>query len=69
MTTNLKLSQIPGNVLVKPSESGLAKDSVIIACQVMTINRSDLGGQAGSVPAHILFLIDEGLSESLEIIK
>jgi len=69
MTSNLKLAELPGNVLIKSNESGLERDSVVIVCQIMTINRTDLGDKAGGVPDHLMFVVDEGLGESLEIIK
>lgn len=68
LTANLKQAAFPGNVLIKAKESGLGKDSVVVVHQVMTINRDDLGEQAGSIPGHVMLAVNEGLGGSLELL-
>jgi hypothetical protein len=40
VTSNTRLSEIPGNVLIKSEESGLPKDSVINVSQIATIDKN-----------------------------
>jgi mRNA interferase MazF len=46
ITTNLRLSRAPGNVLLDPGEANLPQRSVINVSQVVTINKSDLADGA-----------------------
>ncbi len=47
ITSNTRLSEMPGNVLLKREESGLAKYSVINVSQIATIDKSWLENKAG----------------------
>src|SRR5687768_12732084 len=51
VTTNRRLDAMPGNVVSPAAATGLPEDSVANVTQVVTIDRSDLGDPAGSVPA------------------
>jgi mRNA interferase MazF len=61
LTTNLRLAQAPGNVLVTAIETGLPRDSVINVSQVITIDKSFLTEQAGQVSEVIMLRVEEGL--------
>jgi mRNA interferase MazF len=61
LTTNLALAAMPGNVLVKKSEAGLPKDSVVNVSQIATIDKSQLGELAGELPVSLLHEVDVGL--------
>lgn len=61
LTTNLRLAQAPGNVLVKTDETGLPQDSVVNVSQVITVDKSFLVEQVGQVEDRIMLLVDEGL--------
>ena len=61
LTSNLRLAEAPGNVLLPASESGLPKDSVINVSQVITVDREFLTEKCGRVPLRLLRSIDEGL--------
>jgi mRNA interferase MazF len=61
LTSNLRLAEAPGNVLIPASDSGLPKDSVANVSQVITVDRSFLTEQCGRLPAHLIKSIDEGL--------
>jgi mRNA interferase MazF len=61
LTTNLRLAQAPGNVLVTAIETGLPRDSVINMSQVITIDKSFLTEQAGQVSEVIMLRVEEGL--------
>ncbi len=49
LTTNLKRSQVPGNVTLEKGEANLNKKSVVNISQSVTINKSDLKGIIGSL--------------------
>ncbi len=61
ITTNLDLARIPGNVFLAASDSGLNRDSAINLTQLVAIDKSTLGGLAGSIPRYLLADIDAGL--------
>jgi mRNA interferase MazF len=60
-TSNIKLAQAPGNVLLRPRESGLPKTSVVNVAQLLTVDKSYLTECVGTLPQHILRLVNRGL--------
>jgi mRNA interferase MazF len=67
LTSNVALAKVPGNVLLKASESGLGKDSVINVTQVLTLNRDVLTERAGTVPGELMVALEEGLRRVLDL--
>ena len=67
LTSNLRLSEAPGNVFVPASESGLPKDSVANVSQVITVDRTFLTEKCGPLPPHLIRSIDEGLRLALSL--
>ena len=67
LTSNLRLTEAPGNVLLPASETGLPKDSVANVSQVITIDRSFFTENCGKLPSHILRSVEEGLRLSLSL--
>lgn len=61
LTSNLRLAEAPGNVLIAASDSGLPKDSVANVSQVITVDRTSLTERCGRLPGHLIRSIDEGL--------
>ena len=61
LTTNLRLSKAPGNVLLKSSLTGLPKDSVANVSQVLTVDKSFLTEKAGKVRKAEMQKIEAGL--------
>jgi len=61
LTTNLRLVDAPGNVLIPARVSGLPKDSVANVSQVVTLDRQFLEEQAGRVSARLMTSVDAGL--------
>jgi mRNA interferase MazF len=61
LTSNLRLAEAPGNVLVPSSDSGLPKDSIANVSQVITVDRAFLTERCGRLPAHLIRSVDEGL--------
>ncbi len=67
VTSNLALSEAPGNVRLTRSESGLQKPSVVNVSQLVTLDRSLLTRRVRSVPAGTMHRVDEGLRLALGI--
>lgn len=61
ITSNLRLAEAPGNVLLPAELSGLAKDSVVNVSQILTLDRSFLTEKAGRLPDRLISELDEGL--------
>ena len=61
LTSNLRLAEAPGNVMVPASDSGLPKDSVANVSQVITVDRTFLTERCGRLRAHSIKSIDDGL--------
>ena len=67
LTSNLRLLDAPGNVLVARRASGLPKDSVANVSQIITIDRDMLTDRAGKLPAEAMSAVDAGLRLVLSV--
>lgn len=67
ITTNLKLADAPGNVLLPARSSGLSRDSVVNVSQLLTLDRSFLTERAGTLPPRLERSVDEGLRIVLQL--
>jgi len=61
LSTNLRLVDAPGNVLIPAKASGLRKDSVANVSQVITVDREFLVEHAGRVRGQSLKDVENGL--------
>ena len=61
LTSNVRLVDAPGNVLIPAKAAGLPKDSVANVSQIITIDRDFLSELAGRVHGQPLRDIDHGL--------
>ena len=61
ITSNIRLAEAPGNVLLSRSATGLPKDSVANVSQVFTIDKTFLVERVGMLPKNLQEAIDEGL--------
>lgn len=61
LTSNLRLAEAPGNVLVSAKAAGLPKDSVANVSQVVTLDRTFLDDHIGRLPPRLLNAVDAGL--------
>ncbi len=61
ITTNLRLADAPGNVLLPASVSHLPKDSVVNVSQLFSLDRVFLRERAGSLSPRLMAAVDEGL--------
>jgi mRNA interferase MazF len=50
LSTNLRLAEAPGNVLLAAGETGLKKDSVAVVSGVIAVDRTVLDEPVGRVP-------------------
>jgi mRNA interferase MazF len=67
LTSNLRLADAPGNVLVPREASGLPKDSVANVSQLVTLDRDELGARERRLPPALMRSIDRGLRLVLEL--
>jgi mRNA interferase MazF len=67
LTSNLRLLDAPGNVLLSAKASGLPRDSVANVSQVITIDRDFLTERAGSIRGALLGDVDAGLRLVLDL--
>ena len=61
LTSNLRLSDAPGNILLAAAEASLPKDSVANVSQVVTLDKGFLSSRCGRIPPRRMKLIDDGL--------
>ncbi|HEY9450052.1 MAG TPA: type II toxin-antitoxin system PemK/MazF family toxin [Gemmatimonadaceae bacterium] len=61
LTSNLRLVEAPGNVLLPAKVTGLPKDSVANVSQLLTLDRDYLLECAGRLPARHMAALDAGL--------
>lgn len=61
LTSNLRLAEAPGNVLLSARDTGLPKDSVANVSQVVTVDHSLLRERVGRLSAAQLGLVLGGI--------
>jgi mRNA interferase MazF len=61
LTSNLRLVDAPGNVLVPAKAAGLPKDSVANVSQVITVDRDFLTEPVGRLRGQLLKNVESGL--------
>ena len=61
LTTHTALAQAPGNTLLPRKATGLRKDSVVNASQILTVNKTDLDEKVAAIPKPLMQAVDEGL--------
>lgn len=67
LTTNLRIAEAPGNVLVAALETGLPRDSVVNVSQVVTLDKSFLVERVGRIGARAMLAVEEGLRTALAL--
>ena len=65
LTSNLRRAQAAGNVLLASEETGLARESVALVCQVMTLDEELFDELVSSLSARAQRLVDRGLRLAL----
>jgi mRNA interferase MazF len=71
LTTNLRLAQAPGNVLLDTGEAGLQQPSVVNVSQILTVNKSDLMDETyiGTLSQHRVQSIVAGVTAFLRPVR
>jgi len=61
LTSNTKLAEAPGNVLLSRHQTGLPKESVANVSQIITIDKNFLTERLGVLSDNILKQVEEGI--------
>lgn len=61
LTSNVKWAKAPGNVMLTPRLTGLAKDSVVNVSQIVTLDKALLTDRTGRLPRAQLALVLSGI--------
>ncbi len=67
LSSNLRLLDAPGNVLLPSKVSGLPKDSAALVTQVVTLDEGYLTERAGKIPRRLMAQVDTGLRLVLDL--
>jgi mRNA interferase MazF len=67
ITSNLRLSAAPGNILLSAKKTNLPKESVINISQILTIDKSFLTEKVHTLSRDILDQVDDGLKLVLKL--
>jgi mRNA interferase MazF len=67
ITSNLRLAQAPGNVLLPVAESGLPKDSVINVSQIITLDKASLDVFVARISASTVIQVEDGIRLVLDL--
>jgi len=67
LTSNIRLGDAPGNILLPSEHTDLPNDSVVNVSQVVTIDKSYLDERVGVLPKRFIRLLDEGLRLVLDL--
>ena len=65
ITSNTRLAQAPGNVLLLAKATGLPQDSVANVSQVITIDKGFLTERVCALPGHLLEQVEEGVASGV----
>lgn len=67
ITSNVRLGEAPGNVLLAGATSGLGRDSVVNVSQLVTLNKADLSGSVKRLDAATMRMVEEGITLVLDL--
>jgi mRNA interferase MazF len=67
ITSNIRLSQAPGNIFLPMKDSGLPKDSVINISQIITIDKENLSEKVRKIRPAIIHDVENGLKLIFDI--
>lgn len=66
ITSNLRRTMAPGNVVLRKGDANLQKASVVNVSQVATVDKRDLAERIGKLPAGTVDVIRNGLQLLLD---
>lgn len=61
LSSNLRLLEAPGNVLLPARAAGLPRDSVANVSQLLTLDRGDLDAEAGRIEPRLMHQVEQGM--------
>ena len=67
LTSNMRLLDAPGNVLLPATTTGLPKDSVANVTQIVTLDEDYLSERTGRIPPRLVAHVDAGLRLVLDL--
>ena len=67
LTSNLRLLDAPGNVLLTAKDTGLPRDSTAVVTQVVTVDKAHLMNRTKKVPTTLLTEVERGLALVLDL--
>ncbi len=67
LTSNLQRGVAIGNVEVSAKQSGLPRASVVLVCQVTTVDKVVFAGRIGALSRHVMKEVDKGLTLALSL--
>ncbi|MXY23278.1 MAG: type II toxin-antitoxin system PemK/MazF family toxin [Acidobacteria bacterium] len=67
LTSNARLVDMPGNVLLPAKSTGLPVDSVANVTQIITLDESYLSRRVGQIPPRLMMRVDAGLRRVLDL--
>jgi mRNA interferase MazF len=67
LTRTLEWAKAPGNVLLRPKQTGLEHPSVANVSQLTVSDRQRLLERVGALPGTVLSRLDEGLRQVLDL--
>lgn len=67
LTSNIKLSEAPGNTLLKARQSGLPKTSVVNVSQIITIDKTFLTKKVRKLGKALMGQIESGIRLVLDL--
>ena len=67
ITSNTRLLDAPGNVLLPAKKAGLSKDSVANVTQVVSLDKDYLSDRSGQIPTALMAQVDAGLKLVLDL--
>lgn len=67
LSSNLRLLDAPGNVLLPSKNTGLPRDSAAVVTQVVTLDKDYLGERVGRIPPRLMAQVDAGLKLVLDL--
>ena len=67
LTSNARLVDMPGNVLLPARSTGLPTDSVANVTQIVTLDEAYLSRRVGQIPPRLMTRVDAGLRRVLAL--
>ena len=67
LTSNVRLIDAPGNVLLPAKSTGLPKDSVVNVSRIITLDRDSLDERSGRIHGSLLKDVENGLRLVLDL--